>query len=70
MLAAIDHFVFCSVGIHAVKIGDRFAALQPVAQGLNTVSKQLESVHAAFCLSRLRPNAAGGARIACGVIGG
>jgi transposase InsO family protein len=36
VFAAIDHFDACCVGIHAVKIGNRFAALQPIAQGLRT----------------------------------
>jgi hypothetical protein len=31
---AVDHYDACCVGIHAVKIGNRFAALQPIAQGL------------------------------------
>lgn len=34
VFSAVDHFDACCVGIHAVKIGDRFAALQPIAQGL------------------------------------
>lgn len=34
VFAAVDHFDACCVGIHAVKIGNRFAALQPIAQGL------------------------------------
>lgn len=34
VFAAVDHFDACCVGIHAVKRGDRFAALQPIAQGL------------------------------------
>jgi putative transposase len=34
VLAAVDHFNACCVSIHAVKTGNRFAALQPVAQGL------------------------------------
>jgi transposase InsO family protein len=34
VFAAVDHFDACCVGIHAVKTGNRFAALQPVAQGL------------------------------------
>ncbi len=32
--AAVDHFDACCVGIHAVKTGNRFAALLPIAQGL------------------------------------
>jgi putative transposase len=32
--SAVDHYDACCVGIHAVKIGNRFAALQPIAQGL------------------------------------
>lgn len=35
VFSAVDHFDACCVGIHAVKIGNRFAALQPIAQGLN-----------------------------------
>ena len=35
VFAAVDHFDACCVGIHAVKIGNRFAALQPIAQGLH-----------------------------------
>lgn len=34
VFSAIDHFDACCVGIHAVKVGNRFAALQPIAQGL------------------------------------
>lgn len=33
---AVDHCDALCVGIHAVKIGDRFAALQPIAQGVAT----------------------------------
>ena len=33
VFAAVDHFDACCVGIHAVKTGNRFAALQPIAQG-------------------------------------
>jgi putative transposase len=32
--SAVDHYDAFFVGIHAVKIGNRFAALQPIAQGL------------------------------------
>jgi transposase InsO family protein len=35
VFAAVDHCDACCVGIHAVKIGNRFAALQPIAQGLH-----------------------------------
>ena len=34
VFSAVDHFDACCVGIQAVKIGNRFAALQPIAQGL------------------------------------
>jgi transposase InsO family protein len=34
VFSAVDHFDACCVGIHAVKVGNRFAALQPIAQGL------------------------------------
>lgn len=34
VFSAVDHFDACCVGIHAVKTGNRFAALQPIAQGL------------------------------------
>lgn len=34
VFSAVDHFDACGVGIHAVKLGHRFAALQPMAQGL------------------------------------
>jgi transposase InsO family protein len=34
VFSALDHCDACCVGIHAVKIGNRFAALQPIAQGL------------------------------------
>lgn len=34
VFCAVDHFDACCVGIHAAKIGNRFAALQPIAQGL------------------------------------
>ncbi len=36
VFSAVDHFDACCVGIHAVKTGSRFAALQPIAQGLQT----------------------------------
>ena len=34
VFSAVDHFDACCVGIHTVKIGNRFAALQPIAQAL------------------------------------
>jgi transposase InsO family protein len=34
VFSAVDHFDACCVGIHAVKTGNRFAALQPISQGL------------------------------------
>ena len=34
VFAAVDHFDACCLGIHAVKTGNRFAALQPIAQAL------------------------------------
>ncbi len=37
IFSAVDHFDACCVGIHAVKTGNRFAALQPIAQGLKTM---------------------------------
>jgi transposase InsO family protein len=36
VFSAVDHFDACCAGIHAVKTGNRFAALQPIAQGLKT----------------------------------
>ena len=36
VFSAVDHCDAYCVGIHAVKIGNRFAALQPIAQGLKT----------------------------------
>ena len=36
VFAAVDHFDACCVGIHVVKTGNRFAALQPIAQGLQS----------------------------------
>ncbi|WP_449370929.1 transposase [Thiomonas sp.] len=36
VFSAVDHFDACCVGIHAVKTGNRFAALQPIAQGLQS----------------------------------
>ena len=33
VFAAVDHFDACWVGIHVVKTGNRFAALQPIARG-------------------------------------
>ena len=36
VFSAVDHFDACCVGIHAVKTGSRFAALEPIAQGLQT----------------------------------
>ena len=35
VFSAVDHFDACCVGIHTVKTGNRFAALQPIAQGLH-----------------------------------
>ena len=34
VFSAVDHFDACCVGIHAAKTGNRFAAMQPIAQGL------------------------------------
>lgn len=34
VFSAVDHFDACCVGIHVAKIGSRFAALQPISQGL------------------------------------
>lgn len=34
VFSAVDHCDAFCIGIHAVKIGNRFAALQPIAQGL------------------------------------
>ena len=34
VFCAVDHFDALCVGIHTAKIGNRFAALQPIAQGL------------------------------------
>ena len=36
VFSAVDHGDACCVGIHVVKTGNRFAALQPIAQGLLT----------------------------------
>ena len=36
VFAAVDHFDAYCVGIHVVKTGNRFAALQPIAQGLQS----------------------------------
>ncbi len=36
VFSAVDHCDACCVGIHAVKIGKRFAALQPISQGLHS----------------------------------
>lgn len=36
VFSAVDHFDACCVGIHVVKTGNRFAALQPIAQALQT----------------------------------
>lgn len=36
VFSAVDHFDACCVGIHVVKTGSRFAALQPIAQGLKS----------------------------------
>ena len=35
VFSAVDHFDACCVGIPAVKTGNRFAALQPIARGLH-----------------------------------
>lgn len=37
VFSAVDHFDACCVGIYAVKTGNRFAALQPIAQGLKAM---------------------------------
>ena len=37
VFGAVDHYDAYCVGIHAVKVGNRFAALQPLAQGLQAV---------------------------------
>ena len=37
VFSAVDHFDAGCVGIHAVKTGNRFAALQPIAQGLKAM---------------------------------
>ncbi len=34
VFSTVDHYDACCVGIHAVKIGNRFAALEPIAQAL------------------------------------
>jgi transposase InsO family protein len=34
VFSAVDHCDACCVGIHTAKIGNRFAAMQPIAQGL------------------------------------
>lgn len=34
VFSAVDHYDACCVGVHAVKTGNRFAALQPIAHGL------------------------------------
>ncbi|HQA12506.1 DDE-type integrase/transposase/recombinase [Zoogloea sp.] len=36
VFSAVDHCDAYCVGIHAVKVGNRFAALQPIAQGLQS----------------------------------
>ena len=36
VFTAVDHFDACCVGHHVVKIGSRFAALEPIAMGLST----------------------------------
>lgn len=36
VFVAVDHFDACCVGLHVVKTGNRFAALQPIAQGLQS----------------------------------
>lgn len=36
VFSAVDHCDACCLGIHAVKVGNRFAALQPIAQGLQS----------------------------------
>lgn len=33
MFSAVDHFDACCVGIYVVKAGNRFAAIEPIAQG-------------------------------------
>jgi putative transposase len=36
VFSAVDHFDACCLGVHVVKTGNRFAALQPIAQGLKS----------------------------------
>ncbi len=36
VFSAVDHFDACCVGHHVVKLGSRFAALEPLAMGLST----------------------------------
>jgi putative transposase len=36
VFSAVDHFDACCLGIHVIKTGNRFAALQPIAQGLKS----------------------------------
>ena len=36
MFSAVDHFDACCLGIHVVKTGNRFGALQPISQGLQS----------------------------------
>ena len=38
VFSAVEHFDACRIGLHAAKIGNRFAALQPIAQGLQAAS--------------------------------
>ncbi|MEX3582579.1 MAG: hypothetical protein VB137_08005 [Burkholderia sp.] len=43
IFAAVDHCDAACVGIHVTKVGDRFAALEPISQG---VREQFGSVEA------------------------
>ena len=49
--AAVDHWNAECVGWHVCKVGDRFAALEPVAQGLRRRCGSVEADAAAACRS-------------------
>ena len=34
VFSAVDHYDACCMGTHTIKLGDRFAALEPIAQGV------------------------------------
>ncbi|MEX3581829.1 MAG: hypothetical protein VB137_02950 [Burkholderia sp.] len=49
IFAAVDHWDAACVGIHVTKVGDRFAALEPISQGGMSSSDRSKLTPAADC---------------------